>query len=155
MRLDHIMRRLSLIATLALAVCQSPAAESTASPILQQAYDQLLSVRHFAFGDVGYARTTAPGESSFRTMAASTNGLPLFRAALTNGTTEARLYALCGIRHLAPEQFDALAAPITGANARVSLMVGCIQMQMQASNIVAQIKSGSYDYYSPPEKIRR
>jgi len=149
------MRKLIIIVVMVLAVCQCPAAESSASPILQQAYEQLISVRSFAFGDVGLARTTSQGESCFRTIAATTNGLPVFSAALTNGTAEARLYALCGIRHLAPEQFDALAAPITGANARVSLMVGCIQMQMRASNIVAQIKSGSYDDCFPPDTSRR
>ena|SRR3989442_8703321 len=148
------MHRLSLIAALTLAACQGPAAESSATPLLQQAYEQLLSIRSFAFGATGRAGMSSPGEHSFRTLAATTNRLPLFKAALTNGTTEAKLYALCGIRHLAPEQFDALAEPVTTADARVSLMVGCIQMQMRASNIVAQIKSGSYDDWFPGEKCR-
>jgi hypothetical protein len=153
-------RRLSLIILLALAVCESPAAESDASIFLQQAYDRLLSVKAFAFGEVGGAwtppqtRLTSEGERCLRTPAASTNGLPLFKAALTNGTTEARLYALIGIRHLAPQQFDTLAAPTIAANPRVRLRIGDIGMVMSASNIVAQIKKGFYEEYCPAENRR-
>jgi hypothetical protein len=152
--LNH-MRELLLIVSLTLAACQSIAADSSGSPILQQAYDQLLVVRFFAFGDVDRPPATSTGERCFRSLAASTNGLPLFKAALTNGTTAARLYALCGVRHLAPEQFDALAAPVTTADARVSLMVGDMQMQMRASNLVAQIKRGWYDDCFPSETTNR
>jgi len=154
------MRRLSLIISLALAVCQSPAAEPGASPILQQAYDQLVSVRFFAFGEVSKAWSlprvcaTSPGERAFNTLVASTNGLPLFKAAVTNGTTEAKLYALIGIRHWDPEQFDAFAAPIIATNPRVGFQMGDVGMLMRASNIVAQIKKGSFEDYCPPENSR-
>jgi len=97
----------------------------------------------------------SPGEQSLRTLAESTNGLPLLRAALTNGTTAAKLYALCGIRHLAPEQFDSLAAPLTHTHSRVGVRVGSIEMVMQTSNIVAQIKKGSYEDFLPSAKSQR
>jgi hypothetical protein len=84
-------------------------------------------------------------------LAASTNGLPLFQAALTNGTTEAKLYALIGIWHLAPQQFDAAAAPIIAANPPVGFRIGDIGMLVGASNIVMQIKRGSYEDYCPPK----
>lgn len=147
------MRKLLFIIPLAVAVCQCRAAEPSASPMLQQAYDRLLSVSAFAFGDVqAYGDgicTTSPGEQSVRTLAESTNGLPLLRAALTNGTTAAKLYALCGIRHLAPEQFDFLAAPLTHTNSGVGVRVGSMVMALQTSNIVAQIKKGSYEDFLP------
>ena len=97
----------------------------------------------------------SPGEQSLRTLAESTNGLPLLRAVLTNGTPAAKLYALCGIRHLAPEQFDSLAAPLTRIDLTVGVTVGWIKMVMPASNIVAQIKRGSYDDFLPSEERRR
>jgi hypothetical protein len=84
-----------------------------------------------------------------RTLAASTNGLPFFKAALTNGTAEARLYALVGIRHLAPEQFDALAAPLVASNPLVKLRVGDTTMIMSASNVVGQVKKGWYEEFCP------
>src|SRR6476660_5770871 len=121
------MRGLWFIIPLALVLSQCMAAGPGASPVLQQAYDRLLSVEAFAFGDVlehgDVVCTTSRGEQCFRTLAESTNGLPLFRAALTNGNAAAKLYALCGIRHLAPEQFDSLAAPIVFINSRVGVTV--------------------------------
>jgi hypothetical protein len=145
-----------------MAVGRCLAAESSASPMLQQAYDQLLSVKAFALWEIGIAgamsqeeqciRFTSQGEQCFRTLVVSTNGLPLFKAALTNGTTAARLYALCGIRLLAPDQFDSLAAPLTRTNSRVFVMVGSIGNSMGTSNIVAQIRRGSFDDLFPPHQ---
>jgi hypothetical protein len=156
----HFMKRFILIASLALAVCQSPAAEPGTSLFLQQAYEQLISVRFFAFGEVSDAWTlprvctTSPGERAFNTLVASTNGLPWFKAVLTNGTTAARLYALIGIRHLAPEQFDVFAAPILATNTPVGFRMGDIGMRMEASNIVAEIKKGSYEDFCPSKSSR-
>src|SRR6266545_1138369 len=76
-------------------------------PTPQQAYEQLLSVRRFAFGGVGYAGVTSEGETAYRAIAAGTNALALFSAALTNGNAQAKLYALCGLRQFAPRTFEA------------------------------------------------
>jgi len=153
------MRTLAIITFLTLLHCQSPAAEHSPSPLLQQSYDRLLSVGFFAFGEVQSGRgdpcMISPGESALRTLADSTNGLPLLRAALTNGTTAAKLYALCGIQHLAPEQFDSLAAPVVRSHSKVGVTVGWIQMVMPASNIVAQIKRGSYEEFLPSARSQR
>ena len=151
------MRTLSLIAAaLTLLAGQSPAAEPGTSPILQQSYARLVSVGFFAFGEVqigwGGPYMISPGEKSLRTLTESTNGLPLLRAALTNGTTAAKLYALCGIRHLAPEEFDSLAAPLADAKSLLDVRAGSISMAMPASKIVAQIKSGSYEDFLPSKQ---
>ena len=144
------MRQLSFIIPLALALGRCLAAEPGASPMLQPAYERLVSVQAFAVWDIAFwniecAGTTSPGEQCFRTLAESTNGLPLFRAALTNGMAAARLYALCGIRRLAPEQFEALAAPVVRSNAFVVVRVGSIGMVMGSSNLVGQIRRGAFD----------
>src|SRR5262249_42320651 len=121
----------------------------------QQAYQQLLSIKSFAFGGVGYAGTTSQGELCFRALASSTNALQMFRAALTKGTTAGQLYALCGLRRLAPKDFDTAASPIIAANKTVTEWQGCLVCGQQASNIVARIKSGSYDSYIMPEKNKQ
>jgi hypothetical protein len=150
------MRTLSFITFLTLMVSQGPAAEHSASPILQQAYDRLLSVGYFGFGEIqrgwGGPYLISPGEQSLRTLAESTNGLPLLRATLTNGTTAAKLYALCGVQHLAPEQFDSLAAPLARTNSMVGVRVSWIGMVLPTSNMVAQIKSGSYEEFLPSKE---
>src|SRR2546427_821043 len=91
---SHPLPASSLIASLALLVGQCFAAVSSAPPQTpQQAYEQLRSIKCFAFGGVGYAGTTSKGEVAFRAVAASTNGLQLLTTTLTNGTVEAKLYA--------------------------------------------------------------
>jgi hypothetical protein len=134
---------------------QGSAAEHSASPILQQAYDQLLTVQYFGFGDIqrgwGGPYLISPGEQSLRTLVESSDGWPLLRATLTNGTTAAKLYALCAVQHLAPEEFDSLAAPLARTNSMVLVRVSWIGMALQTSNIVAQIKSSSYEEFLPPK----
>ena len=113
----------------------------------QQAYEQLLSVPCFAFGGVGYAGTPSDGERAFHTILASPNAARLFRAALTNGTSEAQLYALCALRRLERETFDHHSARIMAANPSVRTMSGCMQTDERASNVVARIGSGQYDLW--------
>src|SRR6266568_1226803 len=101
---------LALIAALNLAISFGVRAQANRAldpPTPQQAYEQLLSVRCFAFGGVGYAGVTSEGEKAYRAIASGTNALALFSAALTNGNAQAKLYALCGIRQFAPRTFEA------------------------------------------------
>ena len=113
----------------------------------QAAYKELLAVDYFSFGGVGIGGTTSPGETCFKTIATSPDGLQLFKSALTNGTTESKLYALCGIRKLAPTEFNSAAAPIIAKNPPVNLMSGCIASSIGSSNVVAQIKNGVFDLF--------
>ncbi|MEO8429362.1 MAG: hypothetical protein ABI651_19900 [Verrucomicrobiota bacterium] len=115
----------------------------------EQVYQRLLSARFFAFGGVGFAGTPSEGERAFHTILASANALELFKSALTSTDTraEASLYALCGIRRLAPEAFVSHARALVARNPKVRTMSGCIAMEDRASNIVARIAGGSYDLY--------
>jgi hypothetical protein len=144
-----------LIALLVLMSVQGFAGESAPPKDSQQAYQQLLSVRCFAFGGFGFAGIKSQGELCFRMVASSTNALPLFRATLQHGTTEAQLYALCGIRHLAPGACDTAAAPVITANKKVTEMIGCELISEHASNTVVRIKSGSYESYLASEKDKQ
>jgi hypothetical protein len=53
----------------------------------------------------------------------------------------------CGIRRLAPEKFDVLAKRIVVANPKVATMAGCVGRDDRASNVVAHIAGGLYDFY--------
>jgi hypothetical protein len=109
------------------------------------ATNELHSIRCFAVGGVGVAGLMSEGEAAFRTVLASTNSLEYFKATLTNGTTEAKLYALLGIRLLSPPEFDAAAAPLLSSRVQAVTMSGCLMDHERASTIVARIKRGAYD----------
>src|SRR6185369_13177997 len=141
---------LALIAALNLMISFSIRAQVNRPPdppTPQQAYEQLLSVRCFAFGGVGYAGVTSEGEKAYRAIAGSTNAVALFSAALTNGNAQAKLYALCGIRQFAPRTFEAQSKSLLSANPQVETMSGCMVSNEFATNVVARIASGSYDVH--------
>src|ERR1051325_8690919 len=122
------MRSSLIVSSLAwlLCQCQCFAADSSGHPSpSRQFYEQFCSIKTFAFGGVGPLGSMSDEEQCFRTIAMGSNALQLFTAALTNGTTEARLYALCGIRHLAPQAFDAHTTAFMAANKRVTIVEGC------------------------------
>jgi hypothetical protein len=144
------MRSFLVISSLAWLVCQCHcfAADSTEHPQpSRQVYEQFRSIKTFAFGGVGPLGSMSDGEQRFRTIAVSSNALELFTTILTNGTTEARLYALWGIRHLAPQTFDAHAAPVVAANERATILEGCFLSRERTSNVVVRIKEGFYDHH--------
>ena len=76
----HIMRTLAFIAALigvSLDVSGQPF-RLPDPPTPEHAYEQLLAVRCFAFGGVGYAGVTSGGEIAYRAIAGSTNAVALF-----------------------------------------------------------------------------
>lgn len=147
---------LALIAALNLAISFGVRAQvnrPSDPPPPQQAYEQLLSVRCFAFGGVGFAGVTSEGEKAYRAIADGTNALALFSAILTNGNAPAKLYALCGLRQLSPRTFDTHAKSLLTANPQVETMSGCLVMNEFSTNVVARIASGSYDvHFQKPKR---
>ena len=115
--------------------------------IPNEAYQELLNVHSFNFGGGGLSGSTTTGEKNFKTILASTNGLQLFKSALTSGTTEAKMYALCGIHKLAPNEFNVAAAPMVSSKQSVNLIDGCLVSSENTSNVVQRIKQGSYDVF--------
>ena len=145
----HIMRTLAFIAALigvSLDVSGQPF-RLPDPPTPEHAYEQLLAVRCFAFGGVGYAGVTSGGEIAYRAIAGSTNAVALFSATLTNGNVQAKLYGLCGIREFAPGTFESLAEPLRIANPKVETMRGCVVHHEFGTNVISRISSGYYDVY--------
>lgn len=123
--------------------CAEPLPQITNS--VQQAYEELLTVKYFAFGGVGYGGSTSPGERAFRAVLASTNALELFTGTLTKGTDAGKLYALCGIRTLNKISFDDSAMLLKKADPTVPTMSGCFASSERASSLIQQIANGTYD----------
>ncbi len=140
-----------IIAVLAAAMCglSAMAGERPSA----DAFEQLLGIRIFAFGGVGEAAETSAGELAFKDVAGRTNAVELLTRVATNGTSEARMYGLCGLRKLAEHKFDACAAPTLAANPPVRMMTGCVVHTEPASNVVSQIRAGGYDsFIGKPQK---
>ena len=132
---------IALIPLLAMACClmaADKASEATAS---------LAKVKSFAFGGIGVAGTPSPSEAHFRTVLAQHNALADFRAVLANGTPEAKLYALCGIRILDPSSFNEAAEPLKKSNPTVETIGGCIITKVPAAGVITNIAAGRYDAY--------
>jgi hypothetical protein len=114
---------------------------------VQNAYAQLLNVNCFAFGGVGYAGITSPGEVAFHAVLESPNALELFEAILSSGTGEAKMYALCGVRRLNKKAFDDSAKALKEADPKVKTMSGCLATEENASVVIQRIADGTYDSY--------
>ena len=110
-------------------------------------FETLQRIRVFAFGGVGYAGTTSDGEVALRSVLTNNNALEIFAVILTNGSTEAKLYALCGIRKLSPADFDGEVRKLE-TNAPVSTMHGCIMRNERAADVLVRIRAGQYDVFS-------
>jgi len=121
---------------------------------VEQAYQQLLSTKVFALGGVGFAGTISEGEKAFQLVAASTNGLSLFKAAIKHGTPEAQMYGLLGIRKLSRENVDVYVKSLQSANPTITTMSGCLMAEERASNVVARIVTGKYDRRISNPQIR-
>ena len=137
-----------IVAVLILLSCgASFGAEPSAPPSnsVQSACAALATVRCFAFGGVGYTGAISAGEEAYRAVLGSTNALGLFETILSRGTSEAKLYALCGIRRLHPEAFAAAAKDLRTTDPQVNTMSGCLLTEEPASAVIRRIANGDYD----------
>jgi hypothetical protein len=120
---------------------------SARQPTTEMAYQHLLSVKLFAVGGAGYGMSPSSGDLALRVVLMSTNAMDLLLDVATKGSTEGKLYSLCGIRKLRLTEFDRLAAGLVRENATVSTASGCVFSRDFASYVVERIKAGSYDAY--------
>jgi len=125
-------------------------------PTPQQAYTNLLTVRHFVFGgEFGPDGGPPLGERYYRAIASTTNAAGLFSAVFTNGNAQAKLYALCGIRQFAPDMFESYAGPLRAANPLVDITFGDQIKYAPASKLITRISSGYYDVYRRDTQPRK
>ncbi len=110
-------------------------------------YPSLAKTHSFAFGGVGVAGTTSPGESLFRQVLTSPNAAAEFHSILATGTPEAKLYALTALHVLEPASFTEAAAPLKKENPTVETIAGCMVMKQPTAGVITNIAKGRYDLF--------
>lgn len=111
---------------LLLAAAVSSAVSSSANPevIDAELVAQLALTPTFAIGQVGFIGHISHGEQIYRRILRSPSGFRIFNEMLrgTLATPEARLYAACGIRQLAPAAFDEMTRELRTAGSSASVL---------------------------------
>lgn len=113
-----------------------------------EGHEYLVVARGFALGGVGYAGQTSTGEYAFRAVMRAHNASDVFKAILSpqvETTDEGKLYALCGLRARDRAAFDAYSTTLTGSNAEVTTIRGCLTCKQKVAEVVKQIGDGYYD----------
>ena len=85
---------------------------------------RLMSTTTFALGQVGFIGQTSEGERRYRTVLQSEDALKTFKLILVSpdASTEARLYAACGIHQLIPVDFDTLTQDLRRSGLSASVL---------------------------------
>lgn len=94
----------------------------------------------FAFGPIGYAARTSPGEAAYREIMTRPTAAADFEQAFQMGNPQAKAFALTALAKLNPVRFAALSAEFLKQNPRVSVMYGCIGHQVTSTVIVDEIQ---------------
>jgi hypothetical protein len=144
--------RLILILVFSVISCAVQAQDLAAS-----ASKRIAGTPYFAFGGVGYAGPTSKGEIDFQVLLAQPTEVALlsFEKLYATGNTEAKAYALAGIRELNPEEFNQLVESAQNSKQQVTTMEGCFLMHRMLTEIAADLKSGKYDYWIRRGRLRR
>jgi hypothetical protein len=106
--------------------------------------ERLAKVGVFAFGPVGFAAITSPGETDYRTVFNRTSALEDFEKLYSTGNLQAKCYALVGIHRLNPTRFRELIRPLLDSKETVNTMTGCILSREALGNVIKQIESGRF-----------
>lgn len=110
----------------------------------QSVVDRLAKVGLFAFGGVGFANVTSPGEKDYRLLLSSPSAEADFERLFASGNPQAKCYALVGIHQLNPEKFNTLSAPLHSSKEKVSTMHGCIMSHQTMADLIGRIGAGGY-----------
>jgi hypothetical protein len=105
----------------------------------------LQKVEHFAFGGVGIAGTTSPGEIAFARVLNGKSARTDFVEATEKGTPAAKCYGLVGLRVTDPSAFEQAAQRLAARNDEVQTMAGCMMMKESIGAVIASIRKGNYD----------
>ena len=111
---------------------------------LDSAFKRLSTVERYAFGGVGIAGATSPGEKDYKLILSSPAALETFERLYRVGNIQAKCYALVGIRKLRPERFRELADSVRKSTDKVVTMRGCIVSSERVVDIVKRIDKGEF-----------
>jgi hypothetical protein len=125
-----------------LAYCYLPPSEAN-----QRVAAQLSKVTQFNLGGTGYAGTRTDGERAFFIILRSRRAPDLFRGIFDRGTSEAKLYALCGLHATDRSSYKGYAARFAKDNQTLHITGGCIARDSSSSELVTSIESGAVENY--------
>jgi len=133
-----------LVAILAILLCTVSAAQDA----LSAAMERIARTQAFAFGGVGFAGITSPGEKDFRIILSQPPAIALasFEKLYATGNAQAQGYALAGIRKLDPKHFAELMSSVKDSKERVATMAGCIMETRTLGAVAREIESGQFDH---------
>jgi hypothetical protein len=121
---------------------------------LSVAMESIRKTESFAFGGVGFAGKTSPGEKEFRVVLSQP--VPIasraFEKLYATANPQGRLYALAGIRRLNPNHFKQLFPSVEDSKEPVETMTGCIVEHRTFGAIAKEIEAGRYDPWTEPRK---
>jgi hypothetical protein len=115
-----------------------------AAQTVDVAFERLTNVGLFAFGGVGFAGATSPGEKDYKVILSRPSAMADFERLYSSGNITAKCYALIAMHRLSPRRFRELAQPLRNSNEKVATMHGCIMSREPLRLIINQIESGSY-----------
>jgi hypothetical protein len=112
----------------------------------------LSNIEVFAFGGVGYAGQTSKGEIEFQGIASlpASVALTAFENLYATGNSQAKSYALFGIRKLNPARFKELLKSVHASREEVTVMRGCVISTESLRDVAGQIDAGKWDFSIHP-----
>jgi hypothetical protein len=113
---------------------------------LDEAMKRLSNVEVFAFGGIGRAGQTSKGEIDFRIVLSEPQPVVLsaFEKLYATGNSQAKSYALFGIRKLKPSRFMELLISAKASVDNVEVMRGCIVTREPLRDVASQIDRGEW-----------
>jgi hypothetical protein len=110
----------------------------------QADYEKLLQTKIFALGGVGYAGIISEGETLTRKFLPQKGAMVTFMSLLENGTPEAKLYAIWGLRKLNGRASKASFDEYRNLSTMVNRMSGCERFSEKFSESVKEIENPFY-----------
>ena len=112
------------------------------SPAGRKAVAQLINVQTFSLGPAGASSVFAEREDAFFAILSSRHASALFRELFERGTSEAQLYALCGLKLTDRTSFDACASRFLSETSTVATLSGCMGRDATRTEAITAVRSG-------------
>jgi hypothetical protein len=113
------------------------------------------TVETFSLGEVGFASSIPEREEWFFAILSSRHSDRLFRELFEQGTSEAKVYALAGLRLTDGDGFKECAGEFVCEGSDVRTQRGCIGRTRTAAEMVAAFEGGEVERYIKVRRERR
>jgi len=111
-----------------------------ADPIISR----MANVDVFAFGGIGFVLAISDGERDYRVILSRPSAAADFETVFELGNSQAKCYALVGLRQTSPKRFESLAARFESSRTLVRVTRGCVEFGCPMPDMIKCIRSGVY-----------